>query len=355
LTAKPPAVVPARSLPVATMLDERKTAILRAIVQEYISTAQPVGSTHIAATDGVQVSAATVRNEMAVLEQEGYLVQPHTSAGRVPTDKGYRFFVDHMAQPGRLDAAATQRVGTFFDTAHGRLEEMLHQTSNLLAQITRHAAVVVGPTPEAASVRSVQLVGLSTRVAMVVAVMSNGSIEDETIELAEPVSDARLAAATVRLQAQMIGRPLEHLDQAALAPSGDDDVDVLMHAAVASLRRRRHDGEPVFVGGTASVAQAFDAVEVVRQVLHTLEQQYVVVTLVRDILSRGLSVAIGVEHGVEPLAVCSVVVAPVVVDGEQVGTVGVLGPTRMDYPQALATVDVVSERLGRRLGEGSGG
>lgn len=337
------------------MLDERKTAILRAIVQEYISTAQPVGSTHIAAAQGVQVSAATVRNEMAVLEQEGYLAQPHTSAGRIPTDKGYRFFVDHMTQPGRLDATSAQRVGTFFDTAHGRLEEMLHQTSTLLAQITKHAAVVVGPKPEAASVRSVQLVGLSARIAMVVAVMSNGSVENETIELPQPLTDARLAAATVRLQAQLTGRPLERFDQATLGPSGDVEVDALCGAAFAALRRRSNDAESLFVGGTASVAQAFDAVDVVRQVLQTLEQQYVVVTLVRDILARGLSVAIGVEHGVEPLAVCSLVVAPVVVDGEQVGTVGVLGPTRMDYPQALATVGVVSDRLGRRLGEASGG
>ena len=98
------------------MLDERKTSILRAVVQEYITTAQPVGSTHIADLPGVRVSSATVRNEMAVLEQEGYLAQPHTSAGRVPTDKGYRFFVDHITTPGRLDTAATQRVGTFFDT-----------------------------------------------------------------------------------------------------------------------------------------------------------------------------------------------------------------------------------------------
>ena len=97
---------------------------------------------------------------------------------------------------------------------------------------------------------------------------------------------------------------------------------------------------------------SFDAVEVVRQVLHTLEQQFVVVSLVRDIVDRGMSVAIGVEHGVEPLSACSVVVAPVVVDGEHIGSVGVLGPTRMNYPQALATVDIVSDRLGRRLGEG---
>src|SRR3954469_10492979 len=150
------------------MLDERKTSILRAVVQEYIATAQPVGSTHVADAPGVQVSSATVRNEMAVLEQEGYLAQPHTSAGRVPTDKGYRFYVDHMAAPGRLEHDAEQRVGHFFETAHGRLEELLHQTTNLLAQVTHHAALVVGPAAQTATVRSVQIVALAGRTATVV-------------------------------------------------------------------------------------------------------------------------------------------------------------------------------------------
>ena len=127
------------------MLDDRKAAILRAVVQEYIATAQPVGSTHVARAPGVGVSSATVRNEMAVLEQEGYLAQPHTSAGRVPTDQGYRFFVDHLGRPGQADALTTRQVGEFFSASHGRLEEMLHHTSDLLTQLTRNAAVVVGP------------------------------------------------------------------------------------------------------------------------------------------------------------------------------------------------------------------
>ena len=141
------------------MLDERKTAILRAVVQEYIGTGQPVGSTHIAQANGVNVSSATVRNEMAVLEQEGYLAQPHTSAGRIPTDKGYRFFVDHLTQPGRLDDVKVSQVRQFFDNAHGRLEELLARTSQLVAGLTNYASVVLGPTAEQVAVKSMQLVG----------------------------------------------------------------------------------------------------------------------------------------------------------------------------------------------------
>lgn len=330
------------------MLDERKTAILSAVVQEYISTAQPVGSSHIASASGIGVSSATVRNEMAMLEQEGYLVQPHTSAGRIPTDQGYRFFVDHMASPGRVDAATTRQVGDFFAVAHGRLEEMLHQTSDLLTKLTHNAAVVLGPKAEAAVVRSAQIVRLSSNAATVVFVFGNGTVENEVIEVDAAVSDVTLAAAGAHLAASLTGETLASV--AKIGPSGDVAVDEVCGMAVRAMRTASTD-DHVYVGGASSVAEAFDAVEVVREVLYTLEQQFVVVSLVRDIVDRGMSVAIGVEHGVEPLSACSVVVAPVVVDGEHLGSVGVLGPTRMNYPQALATVDFVSDRLGRRLGE----
>jgi heat-inducible transcriptional repressor len=331
------------------MLDDRKTAILSAVVQEYIATAQPVGSSHIAAAPGVGVSSATVRNEMAVLEQEGFLIQPHTSAGRIPTDKGYRFFVDHLAGPGRVDAATSRAVGDFFAAAHGRLEEMLHQTSDLLTGLTHNAAVVLGPKAEAAVIRSVQIVRLSSNAATVVIVFGNGSVENEVIDIDDATSDTALGAATAHLATALTGSTLAAIDR--VPDSGDAGVDALCATAFAAVRQVSTD-DHVYVGGASTVAHAFDAVEVVRQVLHTLEQQFIVVSLVRDLVDRGMSVAIGVEHGVEPLSACSVIVAPVVVEGEHVGSVGVLGPTRMNYPQAMATVDIVSDRLGRRLGEG---
>ena len=331
------------------MLDERKTAILSAVVQEYIATAQPVGSGHIAEAPTVTVSSATVRNEMAQLEHEGYLVQPHTSAGRIPTDKGYRYFVDHLTQPGRLDRASTRQVGEFFSAAHGRLEEMLHQTSNLLAALTNNAGVVVGPRAEAVPVRRVQFVSLSATAATVIVVFANGTVENVTIELVEGDDDLKLSAAGVHLSAALDGRVLGAVPM--LTDTGDEAVDRLCRDALDALHAAASP-EQVFTGGAAAVANAFDAVEIVRSVLATLEQQFVVVTLVSDIVNRGMSVAIGVEHGVEPLSACSVVVAPVVVDGEHLGSVGVLGPTRMNYPQALATVEVVSEQLGHRIEEG---
>ena len=209
--------------------------------------------------------------------------------------------------------------------------------------------VIGAPRHDRATVRSVQLVALSARTVMVVVVLSNGTVENETIELAEEISELRVNAASSVLQRAYVGRSF---DSAAVVDAGGDaEVAAVCAAAVEALHRTSPD-EAVFVSGASSMARAFDAVETVRQVLDTLEQQYVVVSLVRDIVNKGLTVAIGAEHGVQPLSACSVVIAPVVVDGDHVGTIGVLGPTRMDYPQALATVDVVSERLGRRLSDG---
>ena len=333
------------------MLDERRASILRAVVEGYIETAQPVGSSLVARRGDVAVSPATVRNEMVALEQEGYLHQPHTSAGRVPTDKGYRFFVDSLVGPGRLDTARQQQVRSFFSTAHGALEEMLHRTSQLLSNLTEYAAVVIGPAHEQATIRSVQLVGIGTRTGLVVTVLSNGVVEKGVVDLSDDTGDERLAAATAHLSSSLIGTSLA--DLASLDPTGDSALDDVCAAAVRALAGGP-DNEPseVYVGGASRVAAAFDAVDTVRQVLSTLEQQYVVVSLLQDVLDRGLSVAIGVEHGFEPLADCSLIVAPYVVEGEPVGSIGVLGPTRMHYPEALAAVALVSQRLGRHLSEG---
>ena len=340
------------------MLDDRKAAILRAVVEEYIATAQPVGSQHVTRARGVQASSATVRNEMSVLERDGYLVQPHTSAGRIPTDKGYRFFVDSLQGwgAGQLHPSQRAEVKSFFTRAHGELEHMLSETSQLLSRLTDHTAVVIAPPHEAATIRSVQVVGLGGRTALVVAVLSNGSVEKRTLELplredGEPVGDAVVAAASTRLVGHLTGRTVAALGTAP--PTGDKAVDALVGAAMLALTGG-HDEEEgsVFVGGASRLATAFDAVATVRQVLGILEEQFVVVTLLRDLLDRGLTVAIGAEHGVMPLAECSVVVAPVKGGHGEVGTIGILGPTRMNYPQALAAVAVVSQRLGRRMEEG---
>jgi heat-inducible transcriptional repressor len=291
---------------------------------------------------------------MVALEREGYLVQPHTSAGRIPTDKGYRFFVDHLTAPGVLGPVQRRQVTQFFDQVHGEMEDMLERASGLLSELTSYAAVVVGPSHDTAVVRSVQLVGLSPLHALLVVVLSDGAVEKRTIDLEEEASDELLSRAGALLASALQGRTLS--GGWSIPSSGSKTVDRLLVAAGSALGSMEGTmvADQVFVGGPARLAESFEAVETVRSVLSILEEQLVVVTLLRDVLNRGLSVAIGTEHGYEPLSSCAVVVAPVAAEGHAFGAVGLLGPTRMDYPRAMAAAHVVSERLGERLG-GAGG
>jgi heat-inducible transcriptional repressor len=215
---------------------------------------------------------------------------------------------------------------------------------------------VVGPSHDSATIRSVQVVGLSSHLALLVIVLSDGAVEKRTIELEVEVTDDVLHQGGAQLNAHLVGRTTSA--SWTVPSSGNVEVDRVVAAAGTAfgLIERSKGSDQVFVGGPSRLAESFDAVETVRSVLGILEQQLVVVTLLRDVLNRGLSVAIGAEHGYEPLASCAVVVAPVSADGQELGAVGLLGPTRMDYPRALAAAHVVGERLGERLGEsGRGG
>jgi heat-inducible transcriptional repressor len=334
-------------------MDERKAAILKAVIEEFVETGQPVGSSTVARAAALGVSSATVRNEMAVLEREGYVTHPHTSAGRVPTDKGYRFFVDHLARQGELQVPDRQALTSFFASAHHALEDMLHETSLLLSRITAHAAVVVGPQADSARVRSVQVVRIHEGSALVVAVLSDGRVERQFLEVGrDEANDARLGSTSAVLDSQLRGATLADLP--VLLSTGDPGTDGLAASAREALSARGSAPMPesVFVGGASRIAadlEAFTASETVGRLLELLEHQYVVVSLVRDLIDQGVTVRIGAENQLEDLRECSVVLARYTVEGQAAGTVGVLGPTRMDYPRAIAAVAAVSRRLGRHL------
>jgi heat-inducible transcriptional repressor len=329
------------------MLDERKAAILKAVIEEYIDTAQPVGSAAVVSSADVRVSPATVRNDMAVLETEGYLIQPHTSAGRVPTDKGYRYFVDHLLSQAELTTVDRRKVSDFFSQMRGEIEGIMRDTAGLLANLTDYAAVVVDDTDEAVDVRSIQLVGLSERVVLAVIVLANGHLVKHTIDLDRKLSDDDLAETNNVLRAAFEDRPLT--SPRPLARSARKTVDRVATMVFAAVAASTVAAGRVYVDGTSRVVNAFAAVESVGRVLTILEQQLVVVSLLADVLDRGLTVAIGSETGVDPLSDCSLVVRPYEIDGEHAGTIAVLGPTRMNYQQALSAVAAVSHQLGNRL------
>lgn len=336
------------------VLEERKAEILRAIVEEYVKGATPVGSKTIVESHDLGVSAATIRNEMSALEDEGYITAPHTSAGRVPTDLGYRYYVDHLADPAVLAPTQRREVASFFASAARAMDDLLAETSRLLARITAHAAVVVGPGAEVERVRSVQLVALSDDQMLVVLVLSDGGIARELFRLDEPAHADDVARASSILQDTWVGETLATLPDALPERSQRlSEVERLVEAASIAVRGRT-DSEPVgtFVGGVSQLAaeqDAFGSAAEAARVLELLEQHVVLAGLMRQLLGPGLTIRIGAETERADLAECSLVLAPYLVEGEVAGTLGVLGPRRMDYRGAAAAVDAVSLRLGREL------
>jgi heat-inducible transcriptional repressor len=346
-----------------TELDERKAAVLRAIVEQYVDTAQPVGSQTVTSMTGLGVSAATVRNEMSLLEREGYIAQPHPSAGRVPTDRGYRYYVDHLAGAGQLPAIERRRIVEFFSSATFAMDQLLAQTSQLLAGVTSHAAVVVGPELQAVMVRAANLVMLQPRVVLAVVVLSNGSVEKEVVVFDDDLSENDVADASARFARQFAGRRLADVaapvgerspdDRARAHSTAAHRVGEIVNRSCIALQTRleQHQSEPLYVGGTSRLAAEHDAFVTTStsRLLELLEQHVVLASLMRELLGPGLTVSIGSENTSVDLRECSLVLAPYLVEGEQAGTVGVLGPTRMDYRKAQAAVFTVSQQLGRQL------
>ncbi|MCB0973785.1 MAG: heat-inducible transcription repressor HrcA [Actinobacteria bacterium] len=339
-------------------MEARKRTILGTVVQRYVETGQPVSSAYVASTTSSQVSSATVRKEMNGLEREGYLTQPHTSAGRIPTERGYRFFVDAMVDNGELGIADRQRIGAFFDRATVALDDLLRETSSLVSHLTSFAAVVSGPSADSASVRALHPVWLHANTFMVVLVLSNGIVQKLTVD----IDPARLGVDAV--DEQTAADLIAHAT-AAFAPAIGQRIAVAAgsvagteHPFVEQIRTAMSDHialthQPtVFIEGAGQLVTGSPSgleSSSFRQLVRVLEDQMAVIGLIQDVLDRGRRVAIGAEHEIDELRECSVVAAPYVIEGEVAGTVGVIGPTRMDYARMLAAVAAVSDRLGHRL------
>ena len=342
----------------ATHLDPRKAAVLRAIVSQYVGSGEPVGSKTIADRFNLGVSPATVRNEMAALEEAGLIYQPHTSAGRVPTDIGYRYFVDAWARDVHLPADDARRIQRFFTEPRWELEEALRETASLLSRVTNHAAVVFAPALDRSVVRHVELVRLSGDRVMLVLVTDSGRVENHVVMVDEGVDDVQLEQANEMLNRIVIGALLE-----TAAETIDRSVErfpLELREAVTSVVKAlkeelsQRETERVYLEGASNIVdeEKFADLETVRGVIGALEHRRLVLELLADALAGDrVSVRIGSENRASQMQFCSVITAPYGSTGTALGSLGVVGPTRMDYNRSIATVHEVAAALGRMLSE----
>ncbi len=331
-------------------LGPRKSAILRAVVEEYVRSGEPVGSETIAEQAGLGVSSATIRNEMAALEELGYLSHPHTSAGRIPTDTGYRHYVDSLPAGGRLRDAQRRAITGYFAEVIVDLEEVLKGSVQLLSRLTRYAGLAVPPTASDEPLARLELIDMGPSL-MILAVGQHGRVDKHVVDRPEAADAADLAAAEGRLT---VLRGLTYVEAQAqllrLAVEGPVAEHDLMLSVAEFLRvatagdRSSH----VVVGGVANLANEAQDMrrETLRRLFDTLEREQEMLRVLHDVTTTDeLAVTIGAEHPSTGEWEASIITAPFRAGDTTVGTIGVVGPTRMDYLSAMASVRAVAKRL----------
>ena len=337
------------------MQEERRLAVLRAIVQDYVATEEPVGSKALVERHGLGVSPATVRNDMAALEDEGYITQPHTSAGRVPTDKGYRLFVDRLTTIKPMSAPEKRAISTFLDGAVD-LDDVVSRSVRVLSQLTRQVAVVQYPTLSRSTVRHVELVALAPTRLLLVLILSTGRVEQRVVEVEGCLDDEVLADLRTRLNqtvsGEVIADAVTRLRGVVPTPGESSTFGAVVDVLVDAMLDHRSD-ERVAVGGTANLARYGDSFDsAVRPLLEALEEHVVLLKLLGEAHEGTVTVRIGAEGPYEELSSTSVVATGYGPHDEAVATLGVVGPTRMDYPGTMSAVRAVARYVSRILDEG---
>ncbi|MCH9830090.1 MAG: heat-inducible transcriptional repressor HrcA [Actinomycetia bacterium] len=344
------------------MLEERRLAVLQAIVTDYVATHEPVGSKGLVDRHQLGVSPATIRNDMASLEEEGYITAPHTSAGRIPTDLGYRMFVDQISQVKPLSVAERKGIDRFLSDAVD-LDDIMSRTLRLLAQLTKQVAVVQYPSLSRSHVRRIELIPLNEHRLMIMLIVDSGRVEQRIVECSVKINEELLADLRDRLSTAIADQPFSSVPQRL------DDLEAIFNvestfrtehlplvraviAAILETVTAKLD-ERVMLGGASNLARYNeDFPMTIQPVLEALEEQVVLLRLLGEVgTETKLSVRIGHENEVEGLSSTSIVSSHYAKKSTPVASLGVIGPTNMDYANSMSTVQAVAQYVSRFLSD----
>ncbi len=336
------------------MFNERQKQILQAIILDYITTAEPVGSRTIARKYNLGVSPATIRNEMYELEEAGYLQQPHTSAGRIPSDLGYRFYVDVLMEPAVItdDQAGSVRAG--LSLTGQEIDNILHNAVQLLSTMTQYTSVMIAPIQSKRIFKNLGLISMDDHHAFAVLVTEPNFIENATVEMGVPLNHAELTSLGVSLSAVLRGKDLSEINPSLYQATKNLIPDKVLAEELLELlfAKRSLKGDQVLIEGTAHILDhpEFMDINKVKSFLRAVEGKGILLDVLSDdAKSSGLKVRIGKENRVDEFQECSLVTATYEYNGEIIGTIGVFGPTRLDYARATATVNLFADVLSELL------
>jgi len=336
------------------MLSERQKLILSAIVDDYIRSAEPVGSRSISKRGDVSFSPATIRNEMADLEELGFLEQPHTSAGRIPSNKGYRYYVDHLLQTGLLTNQEISQIKHELVDRILQIEQVIQQVSVILSNLTNYTSIVLGPEIFNTSLRHLQLLPLGDNRAVAIIVTNSGHVENKVVEIPEGLPISEIEKTVAILNAKLTGVPLVHLRSKLYTEIASElrkhvsNYEELIQSIDSAFQS---EGENrLFMSGTTNMLTQpeFKDVDKVKAFLDVLDQTDTMMRLFSG-AQEGIQVRIGAENSVEAINNCSLITATYALHGKPIGTIGILGPTRMEYGKVINLLGYFSRDLTKIL------
>lgn len=341
------------------MLDERKKKILQLIIEDYISTAEPVGSRNLARKYDLGLSPATIRNEMSDLEMLGYLEQPHTSAGRIPSAQAYRFYVDSMIEPGSLTDNDRALINGWYTERRRNIDDIFQSTAKILSRMTQNVSMVLANKDTEAVFRYMKFLPLNEDHAILVIVTDDGNVDNCVVDIPLGMRQDELDYLAGRVSRLLEGKELSLISETLLEAIHSDvaEDEVMFHSLLRSLRKlsRKHREQRVFLGGTKQLLNQpeFRDVDRVQNLLGILEEERVVRDLLQAGEDSGLRITIGTENKFTGIQDCSMVQATYRLNGKIVGTMAVLGPTRMEYGKVITVMDYLHKYLKTMFEQGS--
>ncbi|HET7628404.1 MAG TPA: heat-inducible transcriptional repressor HrcA [Bacillales bacterium] len=332
------------------MLTDRQLFVLRVLIDDYIRTAEPVGSRSISKRDDVTFSPATIRNELSDLEDMGFLEKPHSSSGRIPSEKGYRFYVDHLLSPAMLSKEEIHNIRSVFAKKIVQLEDLAQETAGVLSDFTKYTSIVLGPEIFEAKLKHIQIIPLTDATAVAIFVTNSGHVENRTISIPSGVHRSDIEKFVNILNMRLGGRALVHLkhklfvEVAEVLKENIEPYEGIMEMLNHTFAQ--NGLEKVYYGGKTNIlAQPeFHDIEKVRTLLNAIEQQEIIHQLLRS-KSDGIHIKIGHENDIQEISDCSVITADYSLGDRHMGTIAIIGPTRMEYPRVVSLLDVVSKHF----------
>jgi len=334
---------------VINLLDDRKKKVLQAIVEEYISTAEPVGSNSITNHYGLNYSSATIRNEMADLEKQGYLDKTHTSSGRIPSEKGYRYYVDELIKEDNISLEEIKYISSKLETKVNEIEDLTKITANTISEVTHYTAVSIGPKATSQLIEEIKFVLLGTRMIMAVILTDTGLVKETIIKFDEDIMPKQVETMNYMFNNKLKGQPIETIDRPLEEFLYDEmtySINVIK-PIIEQIKKVLAEDDKIYLEGANKSFDLpeFNSLEVAKNFINVLDTKELMADMLNTGFAEDINVYIGEENEKEELKDFSVVTFKHKVNGKDLGTIGIIGPKRMDYSKVISVMKYINKKL----------